>query len=166
MKCSVFFVIIIIEVRITLGIVSLIIILLGSTYAFFTYSRSVEAFTLTSDIIKAEFISGTNSINITNAYPISDEFALANLDKLPYIDFTVTSTINDSNKAISYELYLTGDTTNTLDSNHIKVYLTDENNNKITDPKIYNSLENTTYQADKQTTLSRLVCKFYEFFHY
>ena len=136
---------------ITLGIVSLIIILLGSTYAFFTYSKSVQAFTLTSDIIKAEFISGTNSINITNAYPISDEFALANLDKLSYIDFTVSSTINDSNKAISYELYLTGDTTNTLDSTYIKVYLTDENNNQVVSPKIYNSLENTTYQTDKQT---------------
>ena len=133
------------------GIAFLIIVLLGSTYAFFTYSKSVQAFTLTSDTIKAEFISGTNSINITNAYPISDEFALANLDKLSYIDFTVSSTINDPNKAISYELYLTGDTTNTLDSNYIKVYLTDENNNGITDPKIYNSLENTTYQADKQT---------------
>ena len=99
------------------GIAFLIIVLLGSTYAFFTYSKSVQAFTLTSDTIKAEFISGTNSINITNAYPISDEFALANLDKLSYIDFTVSSTINDPNKAISYELYLTGDTTNTLDSN-------------------------------------------------
>ena len=133
------------------GIAFLIIVLLGSTYAFFTYSKGVQAFTLTSDTIKAEFISGTNSINITNAYPISDEFALENLDKLSYIDFTVSSTINDPDKAISYELYLTGDTTNTLDSNYIKVYLTDENNNKITDPKIYNSLENTTYQADKQT---------------
>ena len=133
------------------GIAFLIIILLGSTYAFFTYSKSVQAFTLTSDTIKAEFISGTNSINITNAYPISDEFALANLDKLSYIDFTVSSTINDPDKAISYELYLTGDTTNTLDSNYIKVFLTDENNNQVVSPKIYNSLENTTYQADKQT---------------
>ena len=133
------------------GIAFLIIVLLGSTYAFFTYSKSVQAFTLTSDTIKAEFISGTNSINITNAYPISDEFALANLDKLSYIDFTVSSTINDPNKAISYELYLTGDTTNTLDSNYIKVYLTDENNNQVVSPKIYNNLENTTYQADKQT---------------
>ena len=133
------------------GIAFLIIVLLGSTYAFFTYSKGVQAFTLTSDTIKAEFISGTNSINITNAYPISDEFALENLDKLSYIDFTVSSTINDPNKAISYELYLTGDTTNTLDSNYIKVYLTDENNNQVVSPKIYNSLENTTYQADKQT---------------
>ena len=132
------------------GIAFLIIVLLGSTYAFFTYSKSVQAFTLTSDTIKAEFISGTNSINITNAYPISDEFALANLDKLSYIDFTVSSTINNPDKAISYELYLTGDTTNTLDSNYIKVYLTDENNNQVVSPKIYNNLENTTYQADKQ----------------
>ena len=133
------------------GIVFLIIILLGSAYAFFTYSKGVQAFTLTSDIIKAEFISGTNSIKMVNAYPISDEFALQNLDKLPYIDFTVSSTINDPDKAISYELYLTSDTTNTLDSNYIKVYLTDENNNQVVSPKIYNNLENTTYQADKQT---------------
>ena len=130
------------------GLAFLIIVLLGSTYAFFTYSKSVQAFTLTSGTIKAEFISGTNSINITNAYPISDEFALENLDKLSYIDFTVSSAINDPNEAISYELYLTGDTTNTLDSNYIKVYLTDEFNNRITDPKIYNNLENTTYKAD------------------
>ena len=88
---------------------------------------------------------------MVNAYPISDEFALQNLDKLSYIDFTVSSTINNPDKAISYELYLTGDTTNTLDSNYIKVYLTDENNNLIVAPKTYNSLENTTYQADKQT---------------
>ncbi len=132
------------------GIIFLIIILLGSAYAFFTYSKSVQAFTLTSDIIKAEFISGTNSIKMVNAYPISDEFALQNLDKLSYIDFTVSSTINNPDKAISYELYLTGDTTNTLDSNYIKVFLTDENNNQVVSPKIYNSLENTTYQADKQ----------------
>ena len=49
------------------GRVFLIIILLGSAYAIFTYSKSVQAFTLTSDIIKAEFISGTNSIKMVNA---------------------------------------------------------------------------------------------------
>ena len=133
------------------GIAFLIIILLGSTYAFFTYSKSVDAFTLTSSTIKAEFTSGTNSINITSAYPISDEYAIQNLDKLSYLDFTVSSTINSSNNVITYELYLTEDTTNTLDSNYIKVYLTDENNNQLESPKIYSSLENTTYQADSSS---------------
>ena len=136
---------------IIMGIFLLIIILLGSTYAFFTYSKTGQAFTLTSKSIKAEFIGGTNSINITNAYPISDEFAIQNLDKLSYLDFTVTSTISNLDKAISYELYLTGDTTNTLDGNYIKVYLTDESNNKLMEPKIYNNLDNTTYSIDKKT---------------
>ena len=136
---------------IIMGIFLLIIILLGSAYAFFTYSKTGQSFTLTSKFIKAEFIGGTNSINITNAYPISDEFAIQNLDKLSYLDFTVTSTISNPDKAISYELYLTGDTTNTLDGNYIKVYLTDESNNKLMEPKIYNNLDNTTYSSDKKT---------------
>ena len=105
------------KLTIIFSILFMVIILLGSTYAFFTYSKSVNAFTLTSNRIKAEFVEGTNSINITNAYPISDEFALANLDKLSYLDFTVSSEINTEGQAISYEIYLTADPSNTLDSN-------------------------------------------------
>ena len=139
------------KLTIIFSILFMIIILLGSTYAFFTYSKSVSAFTLTSNRIKAEFIEGTNSINITNAYPISDEFALANLDKLSYLDFTVSSEISNEDQAITYEIYLTEDTNNTLDSNYIKVYLTDDSNNKITGPTIYNSLDYTSYPSDATT---------------
>lgn len=53
-----------------IGIVSLILILLGSTYAFFTYSKSVDAFVLTSNKISATFESGTNSVSFTNAYQL------------------------------------------------------------------------------------------------
>ena len=71
-----------------IGIITLVIVLLGSTYAFFMYSKTIKALTLTSNSIKAEFQSGTNSINIAYAYPISDSFAKENLDKLGYLDFT------------------------------------------------------------------------------
>ena len=101
------------KITIIFSILFMVIILLGSTYAFFTYSKSVSAFTLTSNRIKAEFVEGTNSINITNAYPISDEFALANLDKLSYLDFTVSSEISNEDQAVTYEIYLTEDTNNT-----------------------------------------------------
>ena len=145
------------KLTIIFSILFMVIILLGSTYAFFTYSKSVSAFTLTSNRIKAEFIEGTNSINITNAYPISDEFALANLDKLSYLDFTVSSEISNEDQAVTYEIYLTEDTNNTLDSNYIKVYLTDDSNNKITGPTIYNSLDYTSYPSD--ATIGKLIYK-------
>ena len=146
------------KLTIIFSILFMVIILLGSTYAFFTYSKSASAFTLTSNRIKAEFIEGTNSINITNAYPISDEFALANLDKLSYLDFTISSEVSNEDQAVTYEIYLTEDTNNTLDSNYIKVYLTDDsnipilvNNNKEFVPTIYNSLDYTSYPSDATT---------------
>ena len=145
------------KLTIIFSILFMVIILLGSTYSFFTYSKSVSAFTLTSNRIKAEFIEGTNSINITNAYPISDEFALANLDKLSYLDFTISSEVSNEDQAVTYEIYLTEDTNNTLDSNYIKVYLTDNSNipilvnNKEFVPTIYNSLDYTSYPSDATT---------------
>ena len=130
-----------------IGIVSLILILLGSTYAFFTYSRSVDAFVLTSNRISATFESGTNSVSFTNAYPISDTYALDNLDRLTYIDFTVSGEVNSEDSSVSYEIYLTEELNNTLSSDYIKVYLTDDNNNQVAGPSIYSSLDYTTYSG-------------------
>ena len=130
-----------------IGIVSLILILLGSTYAFFTYSRSVDAFVLTSNRISATFESGTNSVSFTNAYPISDTYALDNLARLTYIDFTVSGEVASSDSAISYEIYLTEELNNTLSSDYIKVYLTDDSNNAVAGPSIYSSLDYTTYSG-------------------
>ena len=130
-----------------IGIVSLILILLGSTYAFFTYSKSVDAFVLTSNRISATFESGTNSISFTNAYPISDTYALDNLDRLTYIDFTVSGEVNSEDSAISYEIYLTEELNNTLSSDYIKVYLTDDSNSVVAGPSIYSSLDYTTYSG-------------------
>jgi len=137
-----------------IGIGILLVALLGSTYAFFTYSKSLQAFTLTSSGITASFSSGFNQINITNGYPISDEFAIQNLNQLDYIDFTVSGNVEDEDQGLTYEIYLTENISNTLDSNYIKVYITDENGNQInskTTPKIFNSLDNTTYSKDSST---------------
>ena len=130
-----------------IGIVSLILILFGSTYAFFTYSRSVDAFVLTSNKISATFESGTNSVSFTNAYPISDTYALANLDRLTYIDFAVSGEVGSEDSSVSYEIYLTEELNNTLSSDYIKVYLTDDNNNQVAGPSIYSSLDYTTYPS-------------------
>ncbi len=132
----------------TLSILSTIIILLGSAYAFFTYFKSAEAFTLTSNSITASFTEGTNQIDFTNAYPISDEFALENLSKLDYIDFTVSGNAINSKEAITYEIFLTEANGNTLSNNFVKLYLTDGNNNEVVSPNIYGNLGTTTYTSE------------------
>ena len=130
------------------GIIFLILILIGSTYAFFTYSKSSQAFVLTSNKIKAIFTAGTNTIEFGNAYPISDNYAISNLDKLTYLDFTVSGEVNDPNQSITYEIYLTEESGNTLSNEYVKVYLTDNNNKKIEseyNPTAYANLGYTTY---------------------
>ena len=133
------------------GIIVTLIILMGSAYAFFTYSKSREAFTLTSNNITATFVGGSNQINFTNAYPISDEYAISNIDKLTYIDFTVSGDAENPKEAVTYEIYLTEKDGNTMDSKYIKVYLTDNFNNEVVSPILYSSLDNTTYQNDSAT---------------
>jgi len=136
------------KITIVFGVLFSLIILMGSTYAFFTYSKSSEAFVITSNKISATFTEGTNSISFANAYPISDQFALENLDKLTYIDFTVSSEIADEAQAVEYEIFLTEEENNLLSSDYVKVYLTDENNKGvIPEPKIYSSLDNSSYNS-------------------
>ena len=127
------------------SIIALIITLIGSTYAFFLYSKTLKAFTLTSGDIKAEFLKGDNTINLTYAYPISDNFAKDNLSKLGYVDFTVKGNSSAPKELVTYEIYLEEDSRNTLDSSFIKVYLTDDTNKEIVSPTSYNSLSKTTY---------------------
>ena len=130
-----------------IGIITLVIVLIGSTYAFFMYSKTLRAFTLTSNSIKAEFQSGSNSVNMAYAYPISDGFAKQNLDKLGYLDFTVKGSVSNPKEAVTYEIYLTEDSNNTLDSNFIKVYLTDDTNTEVVEPSIYNGLSAPTLNS-------------------
>lgn len=131
-----------------IGILFALIILIGSAYAFFTYSKTVSAFTLVSGDIEASFVSGTNAVEFQNAYPISDTYAISNLSQLTYIDFIVSSDVKNSNQAVKYEVYLTEDENNTLNNNYIKLYLTDNNNNQVVKPTLYSSLSNTTYSKD------------------
>ena len=128
-----------------ISIIFTLIIFMGSAYAFFTYYRNAQAFTLTSNSIEVEFTEGSNELSFANAYPISDEFAIDNLSKLDYIDFTVYGNVSNSSEAITYEIFLTEDVNNSLDSNYIRTFVTDIEGNEITEPATYGSLPATTY---------------------
>ena len=72
--------------------IPILILLLGTSFAFFTFFKSNEAFILSMNGVpmQVEFKEGTNVVNLPYAYPISDEFAIGNLNKLGYVDFTVS----------------------------------------------------------------------------
>ena len=58
-----------------IGIVSLVIILLGSTYAFFTYSRTIEAFSITS-----------GGACLTSSFGYSDLMEMVEFANAPILD--------------------------------------------------------------------------------
>ena len=98
----------------------MLIVLIGSAYAFYNYLKTMKAFTLSSNGINATFTEGNNEINFSNAYPISDEFAIQNLSSLNYIDFTVSGNSVNSDESVKYEIYLTEKEGNDLNSDYVK----------------------------------------------
>lgn len=135
------------KIAIVIGVLFSLVILTGTTYAFFTYTKSEEAYVIRSNRISAKFVEGTNSISFANAYPISDTYALANLGRLTYIDFTVSSETADASSAVEYEIFLTEEAGNLLSSDYVKVYLTDDSDKEIVSPKKYSSLEKSSYNS-------------------
>ena len=86
-----------------IGIIAMIIVLLGATYAFFsaTYTGSNQVL-ITGDIY-LNYINGNSSINISNTMPMSKEEALARNDNV--FNFQVTGR-NTGNIPIYYGISL------------------------------------------------------------
>lgn len=107
-----------------------------TTYAFFNYSRTgTENNQLITGRIKLLFEDGTNNINLTNQFPMSDAAAVATTSsgsEIVFTDFTVSGYAGASID-LYYEVYalagegVTGKTR--MPDEHIKLYLTASTNN-------------------------------------
>ena len=125
------------------------IVLIGSTYALYKYSKYQNAFNMTTNGITFSFKSGTNELKSNSAYPISDAYAIANPDKLSYIDFTVIGNPESESDESTYAIYITPKSGNTLSGEYVKIYLTDENENIVAGPYTYNNLSDMTERTGK-----------------
>lgn len=106
----------------------LVLSILGVTYAFYKYAKSGEIFnTLTTGSITFNYTEATPSLNLTNAYPVTD---IVGKTTESYFDFSVSGSIKGK-ATINYEIYLTPGINNTLSGDYVKVYLTDNNNEPI-----------------------------------
>ena len=119
------------QIIITLiGIISLIVITVGVTYAFFNYSRTGT----TDNVVKTGGItflytevSGVGKgISLTEAYPVADSIGKVQTGEGKVFDFKVTSNIS-MNSNIGYQVTARKKTGSTLANSAVKVYLTEVN---------------------------------------
>ena len=122
--------------KILLSCISLILFLLiiiGVSYSYFI-KNDEEVFDLNDvDIV---FLDDNKSLSLDNIQPMNDELGM-NFNQ--YLDFKIVS---KKENTIYYEIIIVNDKDNAFDNKYLKVYLTDQNNQEISDIKSYSELEN------------------------
>ena len=112
-----------------IGLIGLIIVTIGITYAVFTYTKlGTTDNTVTSGTLKFLYTENTGvktGIKLTNALPISDTQGKALDGDNNVFDFSIEAT-NTGTEAIPYEVTLRKKADSTLEENCVKVYLTDK----------------------------------------
>ncbi len=131
-----------------IGIITLIILVVGISYAAFNYTKQGEIVnTITTGTITMVYTEGENGITLNNAIPTSDEEGKRLSGTNNEFDFTVQ--INIIGKTtISYEVTAEKDDSSTLEDNAIRIYLeksTESGNNyqAVEGPSYYTPLTNT-----------------------
>ena len=119
------------QIIITLvAIISLIVITVGVTYAFFNYAKEgVTDNTIKTGSITFLYteVSGVGKgISLTEAYPVADSIGKVQVGEGKVFDFKVTSNIS-MNSSIGYQVTARKKTGSTLANSAVKVYLTEVN---------------------------------------
>ena len=111
-----------------IGLIGLIIVTIGITYAVFTYTKlGTTDNTVTSGTLKFLYTENTGvktGIKLTNALPISDTQGKVLDGDNNVFDFSIEAT-NTGTEVIPYEVTLRKKSTSTLGEENVKVYLTD-----------------------------------------
>ena len=113
-----------------LGVISLIVITAGVTYAFFNYTKegttdnTIQTGTIT--FLYTEVSGVGKGISLTDAYPVADSIGKVQTGEGKVFDFKVTSNIS-MNSNIGYQVTARKKTGSTLANSAVKVYLTEVN---------------------------------------
>ena len=117
------------QIIITLvAIISLVVITVGVTYAFFNYAKTgttdntVKTGSIT--FLYTEVSGVGKGISLTEAYPISDSIGKVQTGEGKVFDFKVTSTI-EMNSNIEYQVTARKKSDSTLANSAVKLYLTE-----------------------------------------
>ena len=139
-----------------LVIIGIIMIMLGVTYAVFTYTKlGTTSNVITTGTLKFSYTENTGvgrGISLSNALPVTDKKGKSYTESGQVFDFTITGT-NTSSKAIPYEITARLNKNSTLDKNVVKVYLTDitSDEKEVLEPTIYGDLLQTSIDVGENT---------------
>lgn len=124
-----------------LGVISLVLITAGVTYAFFSYTKEGQTVNrISTASILFRYDETGNALNITNALPTADSTGIAKTtgNGVTEENFTFTVTSQTPAKAkIPYVVTVAKDATSTLDEDQVKLYLSttstvdDETNSEV-----------------------------------
>ena len=131
-----------------LGLVSLLLVIIGVTYAAFSYSKvGTNENTISTSTISMSYTEGDNKITIDNALPTEDEVGKTLTEEGQVFDFTVSFNIVGKS-AIAYEVVGEKEVTSTLLDNEVRIYLEKSidgtNYSSIYEPTGYLPLEEDT----------------------
>ena len=119
------------QIIITLvAIISLIVITVGVTYAFFNYAKegttdnTIQTGSIT--FLYTEVSGVGKGISLTEAYPVADSIGKVQVGEGKVFDFKVTSNIS-MDSSIGYQITARKKTGSTLANSAVKVYLTEVN---------------------------------------
>ena len=138
-----------------IGILVLLVLTFGVTYALFSYTRlGTTENIVTTGTMKLLYIENDragNGINMTEAYPISDDVGKTLTGDNNVFDFTIEGS-NSSNQDIYYQVVLRKKADSTLAEEAVKVYLTDmteDEDNEIIGPTKYSDLTTSTINKEE-----------------
>ena len=124
-----------------LGILGILLITVGVSYSFFSYSRNgTTENTISSGAIKFIYTEENPGITLEDAMPMTDAQGKVQND---YFDFKVTSKVG-SGIDIPYVVTARKTSDSTLPEEYVKVWLSDWSNNEIEQVKKYDALPGYT----------------------
>lgn len=128
------------------GILLLVVVIFGVTYAFFNYTRTGGTDNqITSGKLLIKYEEGSNAINLTEEYPMSDD---AGLQQSSVFNFTVSG-YAEGNQNVNYTVYgVMGDSVSgrtRLKDYEVKIKLTGSNSLNVTNSISINNNYDSSY---------------------
>ena len=129
---------------IILSLVAFIGIVGGISFSYFVYNKNLGDVSIDTGEISINYSDVNGNMSLIGIVPKSDNEGKISSS---YVDFTVDGVV-DTDK-IYYELYLLPKSGNTINSNYVKVYLTDQENTVIKDVTVYSDLRDNENEDGK-----------------
>ena len=124
-----------------------ILMVIGVSMATFTYTKEKDSVnTISTGNVSLNYTENINGIDITNAYPISDDVGRTLTLENQYFDFSINASIQGDVVA-DYEISAEKLETSTLSNDEVKLYLEKEVNNsyeEVMAPKHFTPLSEST----------------------